>query len=934
MNKNLLNLKSMLTAIIMFVGLNVWAQPGTSVTEAIEINTFPHTESIDTKANGVYINNQLGGTTCNNLPCCPALVYKVTLHEYGSLRVENLNFANLSGGIIVYTSTVDNPTGWGDLQYWNHIGNICGYKKSMSIGRYCDWGDGSGDPVWLDNIGGTPIDYTNATHVVPPGDYYVIIMNYNKQSNTGGTATDFLFQFKAYSVADPLTGTVNVSGTPKFGEELTATVTGSNNTGTLSYQWKRGDADISGATTNKYTLTEDDITKSISVDVTSSVESGKISSTGTANVEKADQMTPAKPTLASKTHNKITLNAVSGCEYAVNGGTWQSSVQFTGLNAKTEYNLTQRYAETNTHKASDASPALTVETNAAPLTGSVNINGTLKFGETLTATVTGSNNSGTLNYQWQRDNSDISGANAKTYTLVKEDITKSISVIVTSSVETGNIPSEGTSDVAKADQMAPAKPTLASKTDKTINLNVVSGCEYAIDGGAWQSSAEFTGLTKETEYSLTQRYAETDTHIASAVSATLTVETAAEVLTGTVAISGTLKYGEELTATVTGSNNSGTISYQWKRGGTDISSATTNKYTLTEDDITKSISVNVTSSVESGKISSTATANIEKADQMAPAKPTMTGKTHNTITLNVVSGCEYAIDGGTWQSSAEFSGLTSGTEYSITQRLAETNTHKASIASSALTVETSAAPLKGTIAITGILKYGEELTANVNSAQITGTLSYQWKRDGSDINGATAKTYTLTEEDIEKSISVDITSSVETGTLTSPNTVKIQKADKKAPAKPTLTSKTENSITLNVVSGCEYAINGGTWQTSAEFTELTKATKYSLTQRYIETNTHSVSEASPVLEVTTNATTSVDNNSIAGNLIVYPNPATDKLTISNIKVGSQLMIFNAAGNKVLQQEATATKITLNVSNLKSGVYFIKADNYKATVVIK
>ena len=659
-----------------------------------------------------------------------------------------------------------------------------------------------------------------------------------------------------------LTGTVTISGTLQYGEELTAAVSETNNTGTLSYQWKRDGSSISGASSSSYTLSESDISKSISVDVTSSVETGTISSVGTAAIEKADKAAPAAPSLASKTHNSITLTAVEGCEYyeSLELGTRQSSPEFTNLVANTGYDFQQRYVETATHKTSPWSGITSIATDEEPinaLTGTVTISGTLQYGEELTAAVSETNNTGTLSYQWKRDGSSISGASSSSYTLSESDISKSISVDVTSSVETGTISSVGTAAIEKADKAAPAIPILASKTHNSITLNVVEGCEYAIDAGTWQSSVEFTGLSAATSYSLTQRYAETATHKASAASSVLNVETEtapANALTGTVTISGTLQYGEELTAAVSETNNTGTLSYQWKRDGLSISGASSSSYTLVESDISKSISVEVNSSVESGSISSTGTAAIEKADKAAPAAPTLASKTHNSITLNVVEGCEYAIDAGTWQSSVEFTGLSAATSYSLTQRYAETATHKASAASSVLNVETETAPanaLTGTVTISGTLQYGEELTAAVSETNNTGTLSYQWKRDGSSISGASSSSYTLIESDISKSISVEVNSSVETGSISSVGTSAIEKADQATPAIPTLASKTHNSITLNVVEGCEYAIDAGTWQSSVEFTGLSAATSYSLTQRYAETATHKASAASEMLMVTT-----------------------------------------------------------------------------------
>ena len=52
-------------------------------------------------------------------------------------------------------------------------------------------------------------------------------------------------------------------------------------------------------------------------------------------------------------------------------------------------------------------------------------------------------------------------------------------------------------------------------------------------------------------------------------------------LTGTASITGTLKYGEELTASLTGTNNTGNLDYTWYQNGTtQIAANNTGKYTL------------------------------------------------------------------------------------------------------------------------------------------------------------------------------------------------------------------------------------------------------------------------------------------------------------------------------------------------------------------
>ena len=329
-------------------------------------------------------------------------------------------------------------------------------------------------------------------------------------------------------------------------------------------------------------------------------------------------------------------------------------------------------------------------------------------------------------------------------------------------------------------------------------------------------------------------------------------------LGGSASISGTAKYDEDLTAeTALITGNTGTFSYQWKRSGTDIPSATSSTYKLVEDDIGKTITVAITSSVESGTIVSSATATVEKAD--GPAAPTSvtpvacTNSSNNDGKLqNVTNAMEYQKSGaGTWTacSGTEVTGLTNGTYY---VRVAETTTHKVGAAANVDVPAYTAGALGGSASISGTAKYDEDLTAE--TALITGntgTFSYQWKRSGTDIPSATSSTYKLVEDDIGKTITVAITSSVESGTIVSSATATVEKAD--GPAAPTsvtpvaCTNSSNNDGKLqNVTNAMEYQKSGaGTW-TACSGTEVTGLTNGTYYVRVAETTTHKVGAAANV----------------------------------------------------------------------------------------
>ncbi len=154
---------------------------------------------------------------------------------------------------------------------------------------------------------------------------------------------------------------------------------------------------------------------------------------------------------------------------------------------------------------------------AATLTGTVSITGSLKFGETLTATVTDTNNSGTLSYQWRRNGEPISSATSSTYLVTEDDIGYTLSVLVTSSVETGSIVGTASDSISKAD--GPTAPSGLSATACTTEANndgvlkgVTTKMEYklsTLSGWADGTGSDITNLVSGT-YNV--RYKETATN--------------------------------------------------------------------------------------------------------------------------------------------------------------------------------------------------------------------------------------------------------------------------------------------------------------------------------------------------------------------------------------------------------------------------------------
>ena len=231
------------------------------------------------------------------------------------------------------------------------LANLPGFD----VNKASDWQDGTVNGTTLTvNEGADTVTYTY--------DCGERTATYGTPATTGKLTMPCTLQITWENAPNALTGTVNINGAPKFGETLTANVTDTNNTGTLTYQWYRAGKTDPIGTGETYTLVQADIDKEITCKVSSSTETGTIEAT-VGPVEKADG--PAAPVLnlITKTATDIKVTENGAWEYSIDdGATWQGSCHFTNLQPGTEYTIIARVKETATHKPSANSAPLTVTT--------------------------------------------------------------------------------------------------------------------------------------------------------------------------------------------------------------------------------------------------------------------------------------------------------------------------------------------------------------------------------------------------------------------------------------------------------------------------------------------------------------------------------------------------------------------------------------------
>jgi hypothetical protein len=282
-----------------------------------------------------------------------------------------------------------------------------------------------------------------------------------------------------------------------------------------------------------------------------------------------------------------------------------------------------------------------------------------KFGDVLTVDTSGLTALGTgaslgeFSYQWKRDGAPIAGAVDETYTVVKEDIGKAVTVTVSNAYCYNTVTSSATDAAAKAD--GPSAPAVAggyASNGETYTYTVAapaSGALYKMDDGAWQTAKSFSGIVPGSQHTFYAKTAETDTHLESAPGGTGPVDfpklpqdppVILYTLAGNYADGG-------VTVTITNPASGATYSTDPDDGyganpviavNQGISSVTI--YVRLDETATLAQSAAASAAIDFTK------------DEQAPPSIALTyaadGTTDYTVTIARVQGAEYSFDGITW----------------------------------------------------------------------------------------------------------------------------------------------------------------------------------------------------------------------------------------------------------------------------------------------
>jgi hypothetical protein len=285
--------------------------------------------------------------------------------------------------------------------------------------------------------------------------------------------------------------------------------------------------------------------------------------------------------------------------------------------------------------------------------------------------------------------------------------------------------------------------------------------------------------------------------------------------------------------------NTGTsLTYQWIKDGTNITGATASSYTAT---VAGTYSVRVTNS--STTCSTTSTPTVVTVNSLPPATITAGSSTTfcsgGSVILNANTGANLTyqwIKDGTNITGATASSYTATVAGTYSVRVTNSSTTCSTTSTPTVVTVNSLPPATITAASSTTFCSGGSVVLNTN----TGTnLTYQWIKDGTNITGATASSYTAT---VTGTYSVRVTNSSTTCSITSASTVVTVNPLPSATITPasSTTFCSGNSVILNANTGTNLTyqwIKDGINITGASLASYSATLAGSYTVRVTNSNT-------------------------------------------------------------------------------------------------
>lgn len=328
-----------------------------------------------------------------------------------------------------------------------------------------------------------------------------------------------------YAVKDNFEGEayLDVNGTRadadtvvKEGDTLKVSIRTNEDENHATYEWYHMSGGNSIATGTEYTVTSEDIGESLTCEISNLGNNQKHTLyVYTGYVLSKDGSTVPAPKFGNLDMNAhtLTFNGKEGKEYVYSldgGNTWTDITLDNSAIGTIPLGDKSYKAGSIQIRAKEGSTVVSYDKNiVVPLTGNVPLTGTEKYGQTITAKVTGTQEGAALKYTFIRvkDGTETVAQEASDkadYTIGKEDIGCTLKVKVTADGYDEGKPLESTETqiVKKADgrNVASVAGYMQQEGESyTYTVTPVPDAVYRMNDGDWQESNVFTGIKPGTQ---------------------------------------------------------------------------------------------------------------------------------------------------------------------------------------------------------------------------------------------------------------------------------------------------------------------------------------------------------------------------------------------------------------------------------------------------
>jgi hypothetical protein len=535
---------------------------------------------------------------------------------------------------------------------------------------------------------------------------------------------------------------------------FTATATGA---GTLSYQWRKNGNIMAGELSNLLTL--NNITSSDAANYTLTItdECSSKDTSFTLAINPAATITtqPANATLCSGSNANFSVNATGTglltYQWKKNGniivGASANTLTLTNITASDAANYTVEITSscgsiTSAPAVLAIDPLTTITMQPAPVIQCA--------GAQASFTVTATGTSG-LTYQWKKNGVNIAGANSNTLLLNNITATDAANYSVDVVGTCNTINSSAASLVVNPLTTITAQPnatTLCAGSNATFSVSATGTGALTYQ---WKKNGNIiTGATSSTLNlsNVSASDAANYTVDVTGVCGTITSASAAlgvnpiTVITSQP-VSATQCVGTQATFTVT-ATGSGILSFQWKKNGVNIVGANSSSLILNNISATDAADYTVDVVGACGTLASAAAVLVVNPTTSITSQPTPAIHCVGSQAVFSVNAAGTGILNYQWKKNGvNIAGANSSTLTISNLTTADAGDYTVEVLGSCGVLTSNAASLVVN-ALTAISQQpvgaincaGTGLTLNV-LASGTGTLSYQWKKNGANIFGAT-----------------------------------------------------------------------------------------------------------------------------------------------------------------------------------------------------